>query len=113
METVRIALGANWWDVKAKLTVGAQRASEELSAEYLKEDESVEEIMARIPSSVKLEMNRAMVMKSTVAWSYGDITTEVFENEVPADDYEIVLKRCNELYGSVPLVSAEESSPRT
>ena len=112
MDTEKIELGENWWEVKAKLTVGSQRASEEHSADYITGEGTIEDEMARIPAFVKFEMSRAMIFASTVAWSYGEVTKEVFNNEVPSSDYNIVLLRCNELYSSSPLVKTGETSQK-
>ena len=103
METERIELGENWWTVKKKLTIGAQRASEALSAPYFDKDLSPEAQNEAIPILIRLEMGRTMVLKSTAEWSYGPVTQEVFDNEVPDNDFSVVLQRCNELYSSVPL----------
>ena len=110
METERITLGENWWEVRKRMTVGVQRASEELSAPYISEQYTdPKEQYEAIPKKVRLQMNRVMVFKATTAWSYGPVTDAVFENEVPVDDYDIVLRRVNELYSSSPLVRAGES----
>lgn len=109
METERITFGENWWEVRKKLTVGMQRASEELSSQYISEKGIPQEQFQSIPLKVRLQMNRVMVFGATTAWSYGPVTEAVFENEVPIEDYDVILRRLNELYGSIPLSRTGDS----
>jgi len=110
METEKIELGSNWWEIRKRMTMGVYRASEELSAPYMKPEVTDPKAMLElVPIPIRLKMNRVQVFKATVAWSYGPVTEEIFDNEVEPKDYEIVLRRLNELYGSSPLAKTGES----
>lgn len=109
-ETIKLP-GENWWMVKKKLTVGAQMASAEISAPYVQNGKGTpEQLFKKIPKIARLRMSQAMVLASTKAWSYSEEVSErVLNDEISADDYQTVLKRCNELYGSSPLLTGENS----
>lgn len=118
MKTERIELGGGaWWEIRTVKTVGIAMAGERACQPYMKAknlDEVVHGRAKELQYEVDLEsvdfsaVTREVVFAGTVAWSYGPVTREVFENEVPQADYEIVARRCDELFGSLPL--AERSS---
>ena len=116
MKTERIELGDGaWWEIRTVLTVGMAKASEEVSLKYLK-PKNLDAVAQGNGDKLEYEMNlqevnlfevtRVLVFAATVAWSYGPVTQQVFENEVPQADYQKVAGRCNELFSSLPLTEA-------
>ena len=116
MKTERIELdGGAWWEIRTVLTVGMAKASEEVSLKYLK-PKNLEAVAQGNGGTLEYDFNlqdvnlfevtRVLVFAATMAWSYGPVTKQVFENEVPQADYMKVAGRCNELFGSLPLAEA-------
>jgi hypothetical protein len=113
MKTERIDLpNGEWWEIQTVYTVGVARRMEEairheLVATNLDEVEKGESKELKIEMKVDavdiLKNQRALVFALTKSWSYGEVSQEVFDNEVPQDDYNVVSRRCDELFGSSPL----------
>jgi len=111
MKTERIELGDGvWWEVRTVKTVAMARASEEVVWRYVGP-----KILANNGGEYDLkevnlfEVTRALVLAATVAWNYGPVTEQVF-NDIPQADYEKVAGRCNELFGSLPLAARSSES---
>lgn len=122
MNTERIELeGGAWWRFRTVKTVGMAMAAEKVARDAIKA-RNMEEALTD-PDNQKLDVyvdmavvdlyaiTREMLYAATTEWSYGEVTREVFENEIPYTDYEAVAGRFNELFGSSPLshVSNSES----
>ena len=106
IETERMTfLDGNWWEFKKQLTVGAKRAMEAV----LKSAFKVEVNEAGLPE-LKMdwekadfdEATRVMILASTTAWSFGEVSPAIFNN-IPQSQYEQVARRCNELYAPFPV----------
>jgi len=116
-ERIDLAEGA-WWEFKTVKTVGMAIAGEKACLPYMKA-KNVADVVGGKTKELKYEMDldsidfsavsRELVFAGTVAWSYGPVTRDVFENEVPQADYEVVAGRCDELFGSGPLVLKDRS----
>lgn len=119
METERIELaGGAWWEVRTVYTVGMARKVEEVMRQYIQVtnlDDFVEGKDTELKWKTDLDAvgilanQRAIVFAATVGWSYGEVTLEVFENEVLQADYLVVSGRCDELFGSIPLPGSDTS----
>ena len=48
-----------------------------------------------------------LVVKSTIAWSYGPVDIHTLYDEVPGDHYVVVAKRIGDLYSPLILKSIE------
>ncbi|MBU1621825.1 MAG: hypothetical protein KKF27_20785 [Gammaproteobacteria bacterium] len=113
MQTEKIELdGGAWWEIRTVYTVGMARRSEELLKPFVK-PRNVDKVVSGEAKTLEYDVNveeldlfeaqRTLVFAATVKWSYGGVTWEVFNDEVPQKDYQIVSRRCDELFGSVPL----------
>lgn len=113
MQTEIIELdGGAWWEIRTVYTVGMARRAEELLKPFIK-PRNVDEVVSGEAKTLEYDVNveeldlfgaqRALVFAATVKWSYGEVTWEVYENEVPQAEYMIVSGRCDELFSSAPL----------
>jgi len=110
-ERIELADGA-WWEIRTVYTVGMAKTVEELLRPYVK-PKNLKEVMDGKSKELQYDIDidgvdlfgtqRAVVFAATVAWSYGDVTLKVFDEEVPQADYLVVSRRCDELFSSVPL----------
>ncbi len=107
METERIEFpDGSWWEFATKKTYGVQRAVQAVIKKHLKaipdtQNPTQMNIDIDWPNVDFEEANRVMVLKSTTAWSFGEVNSEVMNN-IPCDYVEKVLVRMNELYSSGP-----------
>ena len=92
----------NWWEFKKKLLYGVQRAITEAQRGVL----TIKGTEAEIDwTKVNLaEISALLVLKSTTAWSFGEVTEKILREEVPDDYFKEVLARISELYNLLPLV---------
>ena len=122
MQTEKLTFDdGSWWEIRTVHTVGMARRTEELLKPYIKPSNadkvvSGEEKELKFKVSMEeinvFEVQRALVFAATVAWSYGPLTLEIYENEVPQKNYEVVSRRCDELFGSGPLPVRSEKKSR-
>ena len=105
-----------WWELRGYLTHGVQRAVEAISVRYLRmgkpapgaQTPDIEVDWQAMAEHIS-EANDALLLGSTLAWSYGEISQAVLD-AIPAGHYQQALRRINELYGSVPLVAPSASA---
>ena len=109
-------LDGAWWELRGYLTHGVQRAVESISVRYLRMGKPGPgaqtpdiEVDWQAMAVHMGEANDALLLGSTLAWSYGEITQAVLDT-IPAEHYQQVLGRANELYGSAPLVAPTVSA---
>ena len=89
----------DWWEFRDYLCHGAAKAVKKLSMAALNLDKEKPAVdFARVNVH---DMNDAMALHSTVAWSYGPVNEQVFDT-IPEDDYGVVLAKMNRLYGELP-----------
>lgn len=124
METERVELeDGQWWEIRTSMTVGMQRASDEITRHALvytlsegngkQSDDTPQGILKLMPKEVKLdwdkvnltEISRVLVFHATVAWSYGEVTNSVYET-IDIKHYLKVKARVDELCGSLPLAGS-------
>ena len=120
MQTERITLdGGAWWEIRSVLTIGMARAAERVCKEYIKPSNLADVAQGKskelqfdtdLGGIDLFEVTRELVFSATVAWSYGPVNRQTFENEIPQADYRIVAGRGDELFGSTPLAVRTERS---
>ena len=128
IDTIRVDFpGSNYWVIKKELTLAMARAAEREKAKFLvprpenNSQISVDlsdgklnlQTSAKLPERFEVDIlwdkmdwdsvYRAMLLAGTVAWSYGDISAQVYENEVPLKDINEMRRRADELYVLDPL----------
>ena len=107
--------GGDYWEVYTEKTWGAHRAVEHLARTFLKMDGAiVDAATGQITGAITLDperwdpgaANEALLLHSTVAWSYGAIAPEIMA-QVPMSHVQCVLDYVNEVYPTQdPLVIA-------
>ena len=113
MENVKVEFpSGDWWEVVPRITIGMAKAVSKLQEKVANLDEAKAAMAeGKDPPPLKdedgndmsLEITQEMIFAGTVAWSYGPVTREVFEKQVPLEDYYEMVRRADELYGSFPL----------
>lgn len=97
----------NWWEFRTFLPVSLEREMLELGQGAIDFDSNGNPVvdlknpdqMARIH-----KLDDMLVLKSTVGWSYGLITKETLENDIPSFQYDQAMARMLELYR--PLIAS-------
>lgn len=98
--------GGDYWEIYTEKTWGAQRAVERLARSFLNlERATVNAATGELTGEVLLDpekfdpsaANEALLLHSTVAWSYGAITAEGMA-KIPMAHVQLVLDYVNEVY---------------
>ena len=114
METIKVEFeDGSWWEIVSVYTVGMAKAVATMQANVV----NVEEIKDAVDNDKPVPMMRdaegndltfqitqALVLSATRAWSYGEVTISVLNEEIPLVHYYEVARRIDEQSSSLPLV---------
>jgi hypothetical protein len=94
----------DWWEFKTYLTVASER---EYAQHALDSQATLSNPDPAIMESLARRMDE-LVVKSTVAWSYGPLTLDTFY-DLPAHHYAQVAKRLGDLYSPLVVTAIERA----
>jgi len=93
----------DWWEIRGFLSVALER-------EFVQHAVDAQETFTNDDPELIVNLAKRMddmVVKSTVAWSYGPVSLEILYSEVPGYHYADVAKRIGDLYSPLVVQSIE------